>query len=87
MVDEYDDKILLKEMQYDLSKFDEVSMTKFDAFQEERYAGIWKQFNAIYVRNWRYLMRNPKTYKGTFFNGVFNGLLCLSLYWGAADLN
>lgn len=41
----------------------------------------------LFVRNWHYLLRNPRTLSGIAFNGVFTGLLQLALYWNAADPN
>lgn len=35
----------------------------------------------LFVRNWQYLLRNPRTLSGIAFNGVFTGLLQLALYW------
>lgn len=55
--------------------------TNFEALGAEREVSMWKQFSMIFVRNWHYLLRNPRTLSGIAFNGVFTGLLQLALYW------
>ena len=52
----------------------------FRDFDQGRSNNCCKQFVEIFKRNWQYLKRNPRSWNGIVLNGVFTGLLTLSLY-------
>lgn len=60
-------------------------MTNFNDFGSNRRSGVCKQFIALFVRNWQYLTRNPRSINALLFNGTFTALLCLSLYIHIGD--
>ena len=57
----------------------------FDKFNKNRQSSTWTQFEAVFVRNWQYLVRNPRSLNGILFNGTFTALLCLALYIHIGD--
>ena len=59
--------------------------TNYDFFAGKRTVGHCTQFWAIFKRNLVYLIRNPRTLRATVFNGVFMGLLVLSLFEGVGE--
>ena len=61
--------------------------TNFSKFGASRNAGFFTQFIAIFIRNWLYLLRNPRTLGGIFYAGVFSALLNLCLYIHVGDLS
>lgn len=46
-----------------------------------RSSSTMTQFNAIFMRNLQYHIRNPRSFNGLVFSGLFTALLCLALYW------
>ena len=52
----------------------------FTQFAANRGTNCWKQFAALFKRNWQYLVRNPRSFNGIVFNGIFTGLLTLALF-------
>jgi hypothetical protein len=47
-------------------------------------------FNAIFVRNVDYILKNPQSLKGIFFTGLWLGILVMILWWNTCsfkDLN
>lgn len=57
----------------------------FDRFGQNRQSSTLTQFWAVFVRNWQYLVRNPRSLNGILFNGTFTALLCLALYIHVGD--
>tara|TARA_B110000285_G_scaffold230234_1_gene296462 strand:- start:311 stop:937 length:627 start_codon:yes stop_codon:yes gene_type:complete len=71
--------MILDKIYNDNDKFANLKVT-FNDFAKDRYNNSCKQFTAIFIRNWQYLKRNPRSWNGIVFNGFFTGLLTLSLY-------
>lgn len=61
-------------------KFGDNLETNLDNFAMNRTASLWTQFSALFVRNLRYLIRNPRSLNGLLFTGLFTALLSLALY-------
>jgi len=74
-----EEPMVLDRIYNDNDKFSNLKVT-FSDFAKDRANNSCKQFVAIFKRNWQYLKRNPRSWNGIVFNGVFTGLLTLSLY-------
>jgi hypothetical protein len=73
--------MIIERISKDCDQFSNLRVT-FSAFAQDRANNCCKQFLCIFIRNWQYLKRNPRSWNGIVFNGFFTGLLTLSLYAG-----
>lgn len=78
-------KIVAK-LQKNLKKFEGIE-TNYNYFASKRNVSIFTQFWAIFVRNWIFLIRNPKAQKAIVFQAAFMALLMLALFYKVGEVD
>lgn len=59
--------------------------TDFKALSELRRSNWWVQYREVFVRNWKYTIRNRKAFAAIFINSILISLMMLSVYFQVGD--
>jgi hypothetical protein len=68
-------------------KYEHMEKTDLEKFAMNRSSSFTTQFKAIFIRNLRYHLRNPRSFNGLVLSGLFTALLCLALFFGCGKFD